>query len=85
MREIAAAAVQELDLDYTVTFVSGGASRNYEIVMWDRPHNTYFSIRLNWEPDASRDVVAGRIKTQLRRRARSSPTWRAAADRVSPR
>ena len=68
MREIAAAALRELDLDYVVTFVSGGASRKYEIVMWDKPHNTYFSIRFNWEPDTSRDAVVSRIKTQLRER-----------------
>ncbi len=68
MREIAAAAIRDLDLDYAITLVSGGASRNYEIVMWDKPHNTYFSIRLNWEASASRDVVASRIKTQLRER-----------------
>ena len=68
MREIAEAVIQALHLDYMVTFVSGGASRNYEIVMWDRPHNTYFSIRLTWEPDTPRDTLAGRIEAQLRER-----------------
>ena len=37
MREIAIMVLQQLDLDYGVTLVSGGASGNYEIVMWDKP------------------------------------------------
>ena len=66
MRENATSAVRELGLDYAVTFVSGGASRNYEIVMWDKPHNTYFSIRLGWDPSTPREAIAGRIKQELR-------------------
>lgn len=50
MRELVAAVVRELDLDDVVSLVSGRASLNYEIVMWGRPHNTYFSSRLNWGP-----------------------------------
>lgn len=46
MREIARAALRELDLDYAITLISGGASRNYEIVLWDKPGDSYFSIRL---------------------------------------
>ena len=65
MRELTAAVVRELDLDDGVTLVSGGASRNYEIVMWDRPHNTYFSIRLNWDPHTPDDALADGIKRQL--------------------
>lgn len=76
MREIAAAALRELDLDYSVTYVSGGASRNYEIVMWDKPHNSYFSIRLTREPDTSAEVLVGRIKHQLRERLDSFHTRR---------
>ena len=68
MREIAAIALRELDLDYLVTYVSGGASRNYEIVMWDKPHNTYFSIRLTRDPTASPEALIDQIKHQLRER-----------------
>ena len=68
MREIATSVVRELGLDYAVTLVSGGASRNYEIVMWDKPHNTYFSIRLDWDPRTPREAIAGRIKQELRAR-----------------
>ena len=44
MRDIARSALRELDLDYAITLVSSGASRTYEIVMWDKPRNSYFSI-----------------------------------------
>ena len=40
MREIARAALRELDLDYVITLVSGGASRNYEIVLWNKPRDS---------------------------------------------
>ena len=68
MREMALAALRDLDLDYSITLISGGASRNYEIVMWDKPRNSYFSVRLNWRPEATASIVTADIKTQLRQR-----------------
>ena len=65
MREIARAALLELHLDYAITLVSGGASRNYEIVMWDKLRDSYFTIRLNWNDRLSRANVADKIKKQL--------------------
>ena len=43
MRDIANSILAELDLDYQITLISGGESGDYEIVMWDRPRNSYFS------------------------------------------
>ena len=68
MRKIAMTVLQQLDLDYGVTLVSGGASGKYEIVMWDKPRDSYFSIRLIWERDAPTTTVAEQIKAQLRQR-----------------
>ena len=65
---MALTALRELGLDYSITLISGGASRNYEIVMWDKPRNSYFSVRLNWRPEAPPSVVTSDIKTQLRKR-----------------
>ena len=42
--------VRELGLDYLITMVSGGGSGNCEVVMWDRPRNSYFSIRVQTRP-----------------------------------
>ena len=67
MREIARGVLLELDLDYAITLVSCGASRNYEIVMWDKPRDSYFSIRLNWD-GLSRANMTDQIKAQLRGR-----------------
>ena len=33
MREIVHSALRALNLDYAITLISGGASRNYEVVM----------------------------------------------------
>ena len=65
MREIVRAALRELDLDYAITLVSGGASRNYEIVMWDKSRDSYFSIRLNWVHGLSHENLTDKIKEQL--------------------
>ena len=65
MRDIARSALRELDLDYAITLVSSGASRNYEIVMWDKPRNSYFSIRVHWEPGLSREQMTERVVQQL--------------------
>jgi len=71
MREVAQRVVDELDLDYAITMVSGGESGNYEIVMWDRPRNSYFSVRFSWSPDLAEDVVATMIRNQLHERIAS--------------
>ncbi len=73
MRAIARSALRELDLDYVITLVSSGASRNYEVVMWDQPRNSYFSIRVHWEPGLSREQMTGRVVQQLTERL---ATWR---------
>ena len=68
MREIAGRAIQELDLDYTVTLVSGGATKNFEIVIWDKPRGSYFSLSLTCEPGTPADTMVARIKGQLNKR-----------------
>ncbi len=65
MREVARSALRELDLDYAITLVSSGASQNHEIVMWDKPRNSYFSIRVHWEPGLSREQMTERVVQQL--------------------
>ncbi len=74
MRELAHSALRELNLDYAITLISGGASQNYEIVMWDKPRNSYFSIRVHWETGLSREHMTERIVQQLTRRLAA---WRA--------
>ena len=48
--------------------ISGGANRNYEIVMWDTPRDSYFTLRLTWKPGELTESVAEKIKSQLRKR-----------------
>jgi len=68
MRDIADTILTELGLDYRITLVSGGESGNYEIVMWARARNSYFSVRVARTSEASRDVIADSIRAQLRQR-----------------
>jgi len=68
MRDIADTILPELGLDYRITLVSGGESGNYEIVMWDRPRNSYFSVRVTRTGEASHDDIADSIRVQLRQR-----------------
>ena len=68
MRDAAHSALRELNLDYTITLIAGGARHNYEIVMWDKPRDSYFSIRVRWEPGLSRAHMTERVVQQLTRR-----------------
>ncbi len=68
MRDIANSILAELDLDYQITLISGGESGDYEIVMWDRPRNSYFSLRLEGTTERPPDMVAESIRAQLRER-----------------
>lgn len=68
MRDIADTILRELGLDYRITLVSGGESGNYDIVMRDRPRNSYFSVRVARTNEASGDVIADSIRAQLRQR-----------------
>ena len=68
MRSVALAVLRELGLDYRITLVSGGESGNYEIVMWDRPRNSYFSVRFKWHTGMANEAVASLIRTELRER-----------------
>ena len=74
MREVAHSALRELNLDYAITLISGGASQNYEIVMRDKPRNSYFSIRVHWETGLSREHMTERVVQQLTERLAG---WRA--------
>ena len=65
MREIVHSALRALNLDYAITLLSGGASKNYEIVMWDKPRNSYFSIRVPWKSRLSHEHTADCIVRQL--------------------
>ncbi len=75
MREVAHSALRILNLDYDITLISGGASNDYEIVMWDKPRNSHFSIRVRWEPGLSREDMTDRVVQQL---AERSAAWRLA-------
>ena len=84
MREIVHAAFRALNLDYTVTSIAVGAGKNYEIVMWDKPRNSYFSIRVRWDTGLPREGMTRRVVQQLAERAAA---WRIAdvRDRLSER
>ena len=51
MRDVALSALRQLDLDYAITSISGGAGQDYEIVMWDR---------CQWQPKTAH---FGQLKT----------------------
>ena len=72
MREIAGQVVRELGLDYAVTLVSGGESGNYEIVMCDRPHGSYFTLKLRWEQTDPVENLAETIRSRLQERLASN-------------
>ena len=63
MRKIASEAIQELQLDYAVTLVSGGASKNVEIVIWDKTRDSYFSLKLACEPGTPAETTLPVSKT----------------------
>lgn len=65
MRALARSALRNLDLDYVVTLVSGGRGRSYEIVMWDKPRDSYFTIRVTWDAGLSRANMTRRVTQQL--------------------
>ena len=68
MRDIAQRVVKQLGLDYLITMVSGGGSGNCEVVMWDRPRNSYFSIRLTGTLEKDEERLAEEIREQLAQR-----------------
>ena len=72
MRDVAHHVLRELGLDYAVTLVSGGESGNYEIVMYDRSHGSYFTVKLKWDRDVPTDDLAGVIRAHLRKRLASN-------------
>ena len=61
-------ALRQLDLDYVITSISGGAGHDYEIVTWDKPRNSYFSIRVPWEIGLSREHTMICLLQQLTER-----------------
>lgn len=65
MRDMARSALRDLNLDYDITLISGGKSRNCEIVMWDKRRDSYFTIRVRWDAGLSRERMADRITQQL--------------------
>ena len=65
MREVARTALRKLDLDYAITLISCGASHNYEIVMFDKQRDSYFSIRVHWEIGLSREQRTEHVVQQL--------------------
>ena len=68
MRQVALDVVKKLKLNYRLTLISRGESAKCEIVLWDRPRDSYFSIRLHWEAETSDEHVAQQIENQLRQR-----------------
>ena len=74
MRDVVHSSLRELNLDYAITSISVGASHNYEIVMWDKHRNSYFSIRVHWETGLSREHITERVVQQLTGRLAA---WRA--------
>ena len=75
IRTVAHWALHELDLDYAISSIFVGPHQRYEIVLWDRPRNSYFSIRERWDIGVSREQMINRIVQQLRDRLAA---WRVA-------
>ena len=71
VKELAQRVLDELDLDYAVILVSGGEHGTYEIVMWDRPRDSYFSLRLTAPADDPAVTLSAEIRAQLERRLAS--------------
>ena len=65
MRDMARSALRDLNLDYAITLISSGKSRNYEIVMWDKPRDSYFTIRVKWDAGLSRQRMTELVTQQL--------------------
>ena len=73
------AAIGDIDgdgrADYAISSIFVGPHQRYEIVLWDRPRNSYFSIRERWDIGVSREQMINRIVQQLRDRVAA---WRVA-------
>lgn len=65
MRDMARSALRDLNLDYAITLVSIGESCDCEIVMWDKPRDSYFTIRVKSDAGLSRERLTERITQQL--------------------
>lgn len=68
MRQLALDVVEKLRLNYTITLVSGGENAKYELVLLDRPRNSYFSIHLCGDAATSAEHCAQEIEDQLKQR-----------------
>ncbi len=75
IRNVAHWALHELDLDYAICSIFVGLSHRFEIVLWDRPRNSYFSIRERWDIGVSREQMINRIVHEFRERISA---WRVA-------
>ena len=84
MKQIALDVLKHLKLNYTITMISCGENTNYELVMLDRPRNSYFSLRLSGDSATSADHCAREIEGQLRQRltARDSGTDSGCSERT---
>ena len=67
MRQVSLDILKKLNLNYGLTLISRGESGKCEIVMWDKPRDSYFSIRLRWEAGTSDEHVAQQIGPCQRR------------------
>ena len=68
MRQLALDVVKKLNLNYRLTLISWGENGKCEIVMWDKPRDSYFSLRLRRETETSNEHMAQEIEGQLRQR-----------------
>ena len=65
MKDITQSVLRKLGLDYVITSILGDADQDGEIVMWDKPRNSYFSIRVPWKSRLSHEHTADCIVRQL--------------------
>ncbi len=65
MRDMARSALRALNLDYAITLISGGKSRDCEIVMWDKSRDSYFTIRVKRDAGFSREHMTEQVTQQL--------------------
>ena len=68
MMQVALNVLKNLKLNYTITMISCDENAKYELVMLDRPRNSYFSIHLCGDAATSAEHCAQEIEGQLRQR-----------------
>ena len=85
MRQIAQGVLEELGLNYRMTFVSVGESGRVEIVLFDPSHDRYFPLGFVWRNGEPAAATAAAIRAQLLRRLDEPASVAAEAQQLTDR